>query len=236
MNTRLIFVDDSKDHLHSCFGAVVATGDQVAYLERGLTVLRKEIEAELLVRDLTEFHGYEIFQAVGPWKDVNPEERFNVFFKILNLWLEADFNLIMRSTRISEFKSRYHSMQLEAITFENLLERVHEYLETLGAHGLVTSDIQDAHSTEIRANLINSRLFGTRGYRSQELTTILDTVHFVESHQSAAIQFADIATFIWRRMIGKPPTDKRSKQMLEVLGMMVDALVPNPRGQYQSIR
>jgi len=236
MNTRLIFVDDSKDQLHTCFGAVVATGEQISFLEKRLALLRLEVEAEFLIRDLSEFHGYEMFQASGAWDGISPEDRFDIFFKILNIGLESDIDMIFRSTRINEFKLRYHSMQLEATTFENLLERVHEYLEEIDAHGLVTSDIQDANSTAIRANLINSRLFGTRGYRSQELTRILDTIHFVESHQSSAIQFADVATFIWRRNIGRPPADHRSRKMLETLGLMVNALVPIPRARYQSVR
>lgn len=236
MTTRLIFADDSKDKFHSCFGAVVATGEQLAILESRMTRLRARLEGELLIMDIPEFHGYEIFQARGPWVGISPERRFEVFFQILSIGLEADIDLILRATRILEFKGRYHSMQLEATTFENLLERVHEFLDSVGAHGLVTSDVQDAHSTMIRANLVNSRLFGTRGYRSQELTTILDTIHFIDSQQSPAIQFADVATFIWRRLIGRVPSDPRSQSMMEELGTMINALVPDPRGKYQSIR
>lgn len=234
--TRLVFVDDSKDTIHSCFGAVVATGDQVALMESRLTHLRSRIEADLLIPDIPEFHGYEMFQGEGHWAGVPPDVRFEVFVEVLNVALEANVDLILRATRIEQFKDKYHSMNLEATTFENLLERVHEFLQSMKTYGLVTSDKQDAHSTMIRANLVNSRLFGTRGYRSQELKTILDTIHFIDSHQSPAIQIADVATFVWRRHIGRKPSDPRSAKMVATLSMMVDALVPEPRGMYMSIR
>lgn len=234
--TYLVFIDDSKDEHNCCFGAVLANGRQVAKIDSRLSQLRSNFEYECLVENIAEFHGYDIFHGEGPWSGISPEIRFEAMRSVLNAGIEAEAHLIFRAIRARPFSQRYHSLNIEATAFENLLERVQEFLEDRDDYGFIISDQQDAQSKELRSDLINAQLFGTRGYRSKNLNRIVDTIHFVDSQQSSSVQLADVATFVWRRMQGTMPKDERSRAYVEQLGALVEALIPHPQARYKAVR
>lgn len=234
--TYLVFIDDSKDRHLCCFGAVVASGEQIAKVDSRLSQLRSNYEFECLVEDIPEFHGHEIFQGEGPWSGVNAEIRFEAMRSVLNAGSEAGVHLIFRGIRTAPFAEKYHSMKIEVTAFSNLLERVQEFLDDRDSYGFITSDRQDAQSTELRADLVNAQLFGTRGYRSQNFSRIVDTLHFVDSKQSSAVQLADVATFVWRRLQGPLPKDERAQSYVKQLGEIIETLIPHPRAKYQAVR
>ena len=162
--SQLIFVDESVDDWNCCFGSILATGEQVAAIESRMAHLRARVTREHGILQLKEFHGQDIFQRSGPWKHMTPEYTFELFQSIIGIAIECDVCAIFKGTRREQFVRRHPYMDIRTTTFENLLERIHEYLARSGEFGLITSDRQDAFVEKIRTDFVSARLFGTSGY------------------------------------------------------------------------
>lgn len=55
------------------------------------------------------------------------------------------------------------------------------------------------------------------GYRSRQLTRIVDTIHFAPSKASRMVQAADLVAFLHHRIKSRADTDPRAKRANESL-------------------
>ena len=72
------------------------------------------------------------------------------------------------------------------MVLQHLLERVDEYVTSVGEYALVIADEVDAQAKH-RADLSTYREVGTLGYRHRKLTRIVDTLHFAPSNASRLV-------------------------------------------------
>jgi hypothetical protein len=91
------------------------------------------------------------------------------------------------------------------LAFTYLLERIDEALEhaqpdTGPLYGLAVADEQKEMDREIVQRFADWRDFGTKfGHRARELRYLLDTIHYVPSHDSWLIQLVDCVAYIRSR-------------------------------------
>jgi hypothetical protein len=104
-------------------------------------------------------------------------------------------------------------------------------------YAVVIADQQHQHRERVQRDVIDCRIHGTSGYRSQKLDRILDTAHFVDSELSRMIQLADMVAFIARRRLSVPTeTDSRAEIAMSNLDAKIRAAVPDPKAKYLTIR
>jgi hypothetical protein len=92
-----------------------------------------------------------------------------------------------------------------------LVERVDEYAEGIGQNALLIADEVDQQDS-YRRDLWRYQRSATWGYRSRQITRVVDTLHFAPSSSSRLVQAADLVAFLARRIATHTETDSRSKQ------------------------
>jgi hypothetical protein len=239
--TRLFYVDESRDRGHHYHVGLLAEGHQVAVAEEALdAVIERAYDNGLADYD-SELHALDIWTRRKGWaRDParsTPDQRGVVIEEALTVIVQNGIEVIARGVHMGNFAERYSGGDPMSWAFSNLLERLNERLRTLDDYGLIIADQHDQYRKIMQRDVANAKQRRTGGYRSQQFDRIVDTAHFVDSKLSRMVQAADMAAFVLRRRATIPrETDDRLETLMERLHSIVEYTVPNPKGQYHSIR
>lgn len=177
---------------------------------------------EAAVRDYgvdldAELHGYELFQGERWWDGVPVRARIAVYGAALDVVGDHCETLILRGVHSAGLRERYrHPDEPHSIVLQHLLERINEYGVKQQEHLLVIAD-EVGEQARHRSDLALYRSRGTWGYRSAQLTQIVDTLHFAPSHVSRLLQAVDLVVFLYRRMQDHKESDPRATRANETL-------------------
>jgi hypothetical protein len=237
---RLFYVDESRDRApvgHHFAVGLLADGISVALVETALdNLMAAAFELGICHYD-AEIHAFEIFHGSGSWQAGSIQQRIELLDSLTSVIVESGVEVIARGVNLAEFGRKYPGMDPHVWAFSNLLERLNERLLPASSHALVISDQQSEHRAAIQSDVASSKRHGTDGYRRQKFSTILDTAHFVDSKLSRMVQLADLAAFVLRRRASIPSeTDRRLEALMARLHDRVFSAVPEPKGQYHTIR
>lgn len=195
----------------------------------GITpVALKAIEADMLALALRtfrsraraadfEFHGSHIFQGNGDCAGLAPADRVRLYDELLSLVGEHDCKLFIQGIEKARHKARatahgYVPWHPHRLGFMYLLERIDEWLEDeqpeptlFGApasplYGLIVADEQKEVDRDIVQRFAFWREAGTDFGSYRELRYLIDTVHYVPSHDSWLIQLADCVAYLRNRV------------------------------------
>ena len=238
--TRLFYVDESKDGRHHFHAGILVVGPEVPIIETALDDLVNEAGWTGLIKDCgAELHGADFFQrqGQGPWGAASAVQRGGILEAALRLIPDHGVEVIAKGANLAQFNAKYPGTSPYRWEFSNLLERLNERLIRLDDYGLVIADEQHQYRKLLRYDVAQGKRFGTGGYRSQKLRRVVDTVHFVDSKLSRMVQLADLAAFVIRRRASIPKeTDARLEALMARLHTLVFAGIPDPKGQFCTIR
>lgn len=148
-----------------------------------------------------EFHGYDLFGGNGPFADMSPAKRIEIYGDVLNCIRLVDAEVIIRGVYKPGLAARYakpfhpHDIAL-MFTIESVerLAREHDRRVLL-----VADEAREIEDGALR-DLANYQQLGTTwGWNTEQVDHVVDTIHFVRSETNPAIQLADCATFIAAR-------------------------------------
>ncbi|MDG4763701.1 DUF3800 domain-containing protein [Solwaraspora sp. WMMD406] len=126
-----------------------------------------------------------------------------------------DVTITLRGVDRTGLAKRYTSPKpAHDIVLSHLLERVDAYAAKEQQLALVIADKVD-NPARHRADLTRYRTDGTGGYRSRQITRIVDTLHFAPSHSSRLVQAVDLVTFLHRRLMTVTESDRRAAAVNE---------------------
>ena len=236
--TRLFYVDESRDAGHHYQVGLLVDGPQVRAVEAALDdlVVSAFLEGGA-EHPRSELHGKDVFHGEKAWQKGPIAQRSTVLENALSLIPQHGVEVIARGADLSRFKKRYPGTDPYRWEFSNLLERLNERLKELNDYGLVIADQQHDYRALLQQDVADGKQYGTGGYRSQKLVRVLDTAHFVESQLSRLVQLADMAAFVLRRRATIPTErDARLEALMARLFALVEDGIPNPKGQYHTIR
>jgi hypothetical protein len=236
--TLLFHVDESADDRYQYHVGVLVTGEKAAKAEALLDeVVARAYEAGISRQRDAELHGHEIHSRCGDWGEASVPDSISVYSEALDVVAQSSIEVIARGINLAAFGRRYPGRTPYVWEFSNLLERLNERLEVLDDYGIVIADEQHQYRHGLQRDVVHARRFGTGGYRDQRLTRILDTAHFVDSRLSRVTQLADLVAFILRRRASYPTeADERAEAAMSDLAAKVYAAIPDPPGQYHTIR
>jgi hypothetical protein len=180
----LTYVDESYTDNWFTMAALLVDGPASVALQEELDrVARAAATAYGLSADV-ELHGHEIFHAKGAWSDVPPRARVGVFDDVIEAVAGQDVGVMARALDVVGQRARYTWPDPpHTVVLQHLLERVDEYVTSVGEYALVIADEVDTQARH-RTDLSTYREVGTRGYRRRKLTRIVDTLHFAPSSAS----------------------------------------------------
>lgn len=234
----LFYVDESADKSSHFHLGVLASGSQVAVVERALDDLVDTARDNRSVSSArAELHGADIIAMRPPWDlgRSNIPGLIDLYAEALSLLSIHSLEVISRGVDLAGFKKRYGESSPHPFLFQNLLERLNERLAERHEYGLLIADENHQFGDQMRRDTAKAKEYGTSGYRSQQLDRIVDTVHFVESKHSRLTQLADLAVYIRRRRMHKPESDRRKELAMERLSDLVQSAVPEPTGKYDTV-
>lgn len=158
-----------------------------------------------------ELHGSDLFAGRGECRDLTPAQRVALYGEILDVIVQWDVSVFVRGIHKQRHDRRaadrfYTPAHPHRLGMMYLVERIDEWLEgqqdpngnkTLG---LLVADEQREVDREIVESFASWRRFGTEhGYRERDIDFLIDTVHYVPSHDSWLIQLADCVAYIRNR-------------------------------------
>ncbi len=227
---------DTKNHVQL---GVLASGGSVAEAQLALDDIVEWAYEKGMCRSGAELHGTEVHGGRGQWsKATNIADRVDLYGKVLDVLSDCGVEVILHGAKIKHLKHRY-GLRHDPYRWEfiNVLERLNERLRSLDDYAVVIADQQHQHRGRVQRDVIDCRVHGTPGYRTQKLDRILDTAHFVDSELSRMIQLADMVAFVARRRLSVPrESDPRAEVAMADLDAKVRSAVPDPKAKYLTIR
>jgi len=182
----MFHVDESADRRYHFHGGVLVDARDAAAASEELDSIVEEAHDAGLCRWNAELHAADIFSARGGWKGP-VSDRAAVFRKALEVLKPHNIEVIAHGANLKALRKRYsRSFDPYRWEFSNMLERLNERLRVRDEYAVVIADHHAVHRDRVQQDVIDSRFYGTGGYRHQKLTRIVDTAHFVDSKLSSA--------------------------------------------------
>jgi hypothetical protein len=216
----LFYIDESGNT-----GADLAAADQPVHWMVALGVAPvavKSIEAEMLELALEwfperarspefEFHGSHLYARRGDCRALSPERAVALYRALLEVFARGDCHLFMAGIDKAGLKQRAESGRYVPdhpyrLAFMYLVERIDRWLDERSAEsrreelGLLVADEQKEVHREMIASFARWREEGTQySARRKPIRNLVDTVHYVPSHDSWLIQLADCVAYLFSR-------------------------------------
>lgn len=209
----LAYLDESYDEKRYWIVAVVCPDSEVRPLTEELDeVVRRSARTFPGLNAFGELHGHALFHGKDDWAAVAtmPRARIGIYGQALSVIAQHDVRIIIRGVDCIGLSDRYSSPEPpHALVLMHLLERINDHAIDPENNVIVIADeVPEANAH--RRSLWNFQRNATWGYRSQQLTRIIDTIHFAPSTSSRLLQAADIVAFLWYRMDAGTDKDARA--------------------------
>ena len=149
-----------------------------------------------------EFHGQHLYAARGFCEDMEPETRIEIFDDVLAGIELAEADVIVRGVEKPGLARRYgNPYHPHDIALMYTIESIERLARSRDCQVLLVADEAKEIEDSARRDLAAYQQMGTTwGIYKERIDHIIDTIHFVASHQNGAIQVADCATFVASRM------------------------------------
>jgi Protein of unknown function (DUF3800) len=221
LKLKLIYIDESGNtgtriddpmQPYHLIAAIAVEDANVRDVENDVRTLGLKHFGEVSRNTDFEFHGYEIHKGKGRYfSKLKVEQRIEIMEDLLGVLKSHNLQIIYTIINKQANKAKLHPHQL---AFLFLIERIEDYLVNENSLGLLIAD----ENRDIEQRLINDlerfKTINTGfGYRPTKIDHIVDSLHFVKSHNNHVIQLADIVAYVLLR--GKRAQEELTKNYIE---------------------
>jgi len=180
--------------------ALLVPPENVKEIETDLRTLGyKYFAAESRNTDF-EFHGDDIYNGRGRYfKKLSLSRRISILDDLVAIALKHD---AIHKGYISIEKSKYFgNLHIQQTAFSLMVEKIEEHLKGhLDSYCLLVADEQDEIEQKLIDDLDYFKQHGTHfGYNKVLVDRIIDSVHFVQSHNNYLMQLTDVICYLIRR-------------------------------------
>jgi hypothetical protein len=221
---RIAYVDEAADRYRYRIGAVLMRPEKVNATIRAIDEIAGDVEARLHVV-APEFHGYEVFQGQGPWAGVAPNERIHVYARMFECIAEAEAEIVLCGFDQDPPGRHNWDEGTHISLMTGLVVALDQHCLSCNEHVLV---VADEHSTAARCQTLTRLLqeiysTGTRRAVEPRDLRVIDSLHYVRSHDSRLVQASDLVAYLVRR--APRDGDPRRRQTHERLLRIVEPLI-----------
>ena len=146
-----------------------------------------------------EFHGYEIWSGRGSWSEKPPPELIAAYEAAIGLLGDLDLSVAYSSIDKARLHARYDGAA-DANAYLLALQFLLEKIDVLGNQNrIVVAD--EAKEQQLRAIKMVAEMqqWGAGEVPGRTLTTVIDSLHFVQSDASPGVQMADLVAYVIQR-------------------------------------
>lgn len=169
-----------------------------------------------------EFHGNQLYTGNGPWRGMDPPARIEVFAECLRLLDDHDIGFVYGRCDKKKLQCYRSPMHPHEISFWLCIERIGLNLGTHLAF-MVADDCSNALKQIARSGLDAYRKDGPPFGRPVDISSIIDTVHFMPSVQSPHLQMCDLCLWVTRRY-------RDSATLKPEVQRLYDMILPHRKG------
>jgi hypothetical protein len=193
----LVFFDESKndkDYPSYHIGALAVNDTHLLEVEAQINAIAQKVFGSSQLSQKTEFHAAEIFHRSKNFKSWNDfDERIDVLRLLIDV-LSLDY---IERIDIKINCDLLHVNQVaEDIAFMFLCERANDLMSSRKALGMLIGDRENDRSASKHAGSLSEyKARGTEYAYGREITHLVDSVHFTQSHLSRFLQLADV--YVW---------------------------------------
>ncbi|HUP72199.1 MAG TPA: DUF3800 domain-containing protein [Acidimicrobiales bacterium] len=231
----LAYVDESYDKTYYWIGGLICPESQAVSLMHQLDEV--VADAAMSYRGIgtnAELHGYALLQGKDDWEPIQSmiRARIGVYSAALKAIARHDVTIMLRGVHKPGLDRRYKFPDHpHSVALAHLLERVDELAAARDEWALVIADEVGEESTH-RKNLWHFQRCSTGGYRSRQLSRIVDTIHFAPSSASRLVQSADLVTYLHTRIRTDVARDLRAQQANRDLWALIESRVKHQECWY----
>lgn len=177
---------------HYFVGGISLPMASIPAIEGRVNELAEEQFGSVELSPKTEFHASNIYFGKNAFKGRPPDERIEVLGKLATILAEAnDVRRIYAAIDTSKLKDTRRAGEF---AFAHFCERVQMSLSH-GETSILIGDNDDEHVRGMVRDFARYRAQGTPWQYGIEIKSIVDTVHFSQSHHCRMIQLADAYIF-----------------------------------------
>lgn len=226
----LIFFDEAKndpDYAYYHLGGICIAEQHLSDIEAKINALAIESFGSSVLENGTEFHAAEIYHRKKHFKEwIDPTKRAELLGKFIDI-LSADE--VGRISIVINCAKLHDSQSAEDIGFMFLVERANSLMRGRQALGMLIGDREsDQLAARSARSLSNYRAKGTDFAYGTQISNLVDSVHFTQSHLSRFLQLADIYTWLKQfRHRNAGSDNERHKMILDLANREHVNLWPN---------
>lgn len=215
-------LDNDEQPFHILFGVIIEH-KLLPTIQNELLDIAKEHYENFDKSDF-EFKGFDLFKGKSFNKDKKVDERIDITEKILQIFLKYELKTITTIIDKNTLKRKYtNPMHPHQLAFRFMVEKFESYLIENNRYGLMVCDEIKEHEQSLIEDLESFKRQGTSigNYENVVCQNILDSVHYVKSHNSLGIQLCDVGTYFmgkyWRILIKKDELTRVEMQIKEMV-------------------
>ena len=199
----LIYFDEIKDNPKSqnyfWLGGLAIDTNHIKLVEKKCSEISNEYFNYPCIGRETEFHAAEIYHRKNIYKEwSDPTKRIALIGKLFKILDDELIKKIYVKVEKKYFEPKFSSITIDELAFMFLCEKANALMSGLKDVGMLIGDRESTSiATRYAERLSNWRHTKTEYAWGKEIKSLIDTVHFTESHLSRMLQLADI--HIWCR-------------------------------------
>jgi hypothetical protein len=220
------YVDESYTDERYYIAAAIGDADAWACVSRKLTEIRKRTRLEHGTPLDIEFHADELMNGRGAWAPLKRKHReaAGIYTAVLSAARGCGIRFILRGLDIPRLHARYkYPDHPHAIVLGHTLERLHERSRDYHSGTKVTVVADEIATQAQHLNQFEGyQKWGTPGYRSSTLSTIVAPITFAPSHSADGLQIADFGAYLHRRRSTHTETHPQARRSMMRLSSILD--------------
>lgn len=216
----LAYLDESYTRDRYWIAALVCQEGDIQPISSGLdAVVAKAAATYPGIDPRAELHGHRLFHGTDDWAPLLTmvRARIGIYGAAFDTVAASNARIIIRGVDSRRLEQRYiFPRPPHHVVLEHILERLNELAKAQDQLCLVIADEIDQQD-QYRRSLWEWQNSATSGYLSQQLTRIVDTMHFAPSKTSRLLQATDLVAYLHCRIDGRRDKDERARRANEQL-------------------
>jgi len=184
--------------------AVMVDEDKVKPLGKAIRTVAMD-HLEWVPEDF-EFHGYEIWSGTNWWRHMEPPVRIEAYGTVINLLTSLELSIAYSTINKMELHRKYDGLA-DSNAYLLALQFLLEKIDSVGSENkVIVADEAKEHQFRAIKMVADMQQWGWGEVPGKQLKTVIDSLHFVQSHASPGVQMADLVAFIIQRFRLKKDT------------------------------
>ena len=169
-----------------------------------------------------EFHGHELWGGQGYWRAMDPPRLIAAYEAVLSLLNELSIDVAHSSINKPGLRARHNGAR-DGMAYRLALQFLLEKIDYGQENKILIADEAKEQELEAVKMVAGMQQWDSGGVvPGRTLNTIIDSLHFVRSHDSAGVQMSDLVAFILQRRRQRPEGHPDAQAARTRLGLLID--------------